>query len=85
MAETVDITISVTPEAAAMLARPGARELVAEVVNRMLVPASPERLLRVMDELGDAARARGLTQDILDEELATHKAERRARRGDPAA
>ena len=46
----------------------------------MLQPASVERLFEVMHTMSDEAQRLGLTQDMLDAELAAYNA---ARRGPP--
>ncbi|HEY1935513.1 MAG TPA: hypothetical protein VGG99_26185 [Acetobacteraceae bacterium] len=43
----------------------------------MLQPASRERLVEVMDAISAEAGRRGLTDEILEAELAAHNAERR--------
>lgn len=47
------------------------------LVSRMLQPASRERLVEVMDAISAEAGRRGLTDEILEAELAAHNAERR--------
>lgn len=79
MAETVDISIPVSPDAAARFADPSVRKLVVEAVHDLLAPASLERLFQAMDDFSAIARARGLTDEILEEELAAYNAERRER------
>lgn len=80
MTETVDITLPVTAEAAARLAaEPALRERVIATVNRMLRPEDPDPLFEAIRQMKAAAHARGLTDEILDEELAAWNAERRDR------
>jgi hypothetical protein len=47
------------------------------LVSRMLQPASIERLFDTMDSISAEAAKRGLTDEILQVELAAHNAERR--------
>jgi hypothetical protein len=76
---TVPVTLDVTPEAAAALQDPATRARVARLVSRVMRPASAERLFAAMDALSAEARRRGLTDEILEEELAAYNAERRER------
>ncbi len=76
---TVPVTLDVTPEAAAALQDPATRERVVRLVSRAVRPAGAERLFAAMDALSAEARRRGLTDEILQEELAAHNAERRDR------
>lgn len=74
---TVDITLPVEPRAAAVLGDEAKRVWMGRIVSRMLQPASVERLAEVMDATTAEARRRGLTDEILEAELAAHNAERR--------
>jgi hypothetical protein len=76
---TVPVTLDLPPEVAAALNDPATRERVARLVSRTVRPASVERLIEVMDAISAEARRRGLTDEILEEELAAHNAERRDR------
>lgn len=77
MDATVDVVIPVEPEAAAALADPRKREAVGRIVSRMLrSEAGHDPLLEAMERLSADAKARGLTAEILEAELAAHKAER---------
>jgi hypothetical protein len=77
MPDTVAVTIEVEPAAAAALDDPTTRARIGRLVSRALRPASVERLFDVMDAISDEARRRGLTDEILEEELAAHNVERR--------
>ncbi|MBL6082414.1 hypothetical protein JMJ56_31085 [Belnapia sp. T18] len=79
MPDTVPVTLEVEPDVAAALADPATRERVARLVSRAVRPASAERLFAAMDALSAEARRRGLTDEILQEELAAHNVERRDR------
>ena len=80
VAETVDVNIPVDAEAAVRLATAGEREAIGRVVSRMLRPRKgDDSLLAAMDRLAIEAERRGLTQEILDQELAAYNAERRDR------
>lgn len=85
MGRTVDVTIPVEPEAAERLAQPGERERIGQMVSRMLLSGPEDRLFRLIAEMKATAQARGLTDEILDEELAAWNAERREREAPPAA
>jgi hypothetical protein len=80
MPDTVPVTIEVEPDIAAALADPAMRARLERLVRRTLRPAGGvERLFEAMDALSDEARRRGLTDEILEEELAAYNAERRER------
>ncbi|MBV9758610.1 MAG: hypothetical protein JO047_16310 [Alphaproteobacteria bacterium] len=79
MPPTVDVVIPVDREVAESLADPRSREAVGRIVSRMLrPPVGADPLLSVMQRLKDAAQAQGLTDEIVDGELAAYNAERRA-------
>ncbi len=83
MDNTVDVTISVEPEAAAALADARNRAAVGRLVSRVLRPHSgPSALARAIAELKAEARAAGLTAAEIDAELAAYNAERRDRPAD---
>ena len=73
---TVDIPIPVETTVASALDNAATRAVAGRLVSRMLQPASVERLLQVMDAISDAAGQRGLTDEILEAELAAYNAER---------
>jgi hypothetical protein len=77
MNEVVTIEIEVAQETAQALRDPRRRQAVGRLVDRM-VRAGPgeDPLLDAMARLSADAKAKGLTPEILDTELATHKAER---------
>lgn len=79
MPDTVPVTIEVEPDIAAALADPATRARAGRLVSRMLRPASVDRLFEVMDAISAEAERRGLTDEILEEELAAYNAERRER------
>ncbi len=84
MDNTVEVSIPVEADAAAVLRDARAREAIGRVVSRMLRPSDDtDPLLAAMERLSAEAARRGLTQAVLDEELAAHNAERRAP-GSPA-
>ena len=74
---TVDIPIPVEASVATALDNAMVRALAGRLVSRMLQPASVERLFDTMDAIAAEAARRGLTDDILDAELAAYNAERR--------
>jgi hypothetical protein len=79
MDETVDVTIPVAPEAAA-LADVRNREAVGRLVSRVLRPrAGSSPLAQAIAEMKAEARAAGLTDADIDAELAAYNAERRDR------
>ena len=76
---TVDVAIPVEDAAALELQRdPLKRQALGELISDWLQPAGrAERLLAEMDRLAAEAQAKGLTKDLLEEELAAHKVERK--------
>jgi hypothetical protein len=77
MASLVDVVIPVEAEAAAALADSRKREAVGRIVSRILRPQPDhDPLIEAMERLSADAKAKGLTVDLLDIELAAHKAER---------
>jgi len=77
MPDTVPVTIEVEPEIAAALGDPQTRARLERLIRRTLRPAGVDELFAAMDALSDYARRRGLTDDILQAELAAYNAERR--------
>jgi hypothetical protein len=75
--QTVDIAIPVEASVAAALQDSSVRAMAGRLVSRMLQPASVENLFDTMDAVSADAARRGLTDDILDAELAAHNAEGR--------
>jgi len=77
MNEVVTIEIEVAQETAQALRDPRRRQAVGRLVDRM-VRAGPgeDPLLDVMARLSADAKAKGLTPEILDAELAAHRGER---------
>ena len=81
MDNTVDVTIPVEPEVAAVLADPRNREAVGRLVSRVLRPRSgPSPLAQAIADMKADARAAGLIDADIDAELAAYNAERRDRR-----
>lgn len=74
---TVDVPIPVEASLAPALEDAMMRALAGRIVSRMLEPASVDRLFEVMDTIAAEATRRGLTDEILDAELAAYNAERR--------
>jgi hypothetical protein len=78
MDDIVNVSIPVEADVAKALNTPRTREAVGRVVSRMLRPCGGEDpLLAAMERLGLEAERRGLTQAMIDEELAAYNAERR--------
>ena len=74
---TVDVLIPIEAGVASALDDAATRALAGRLVSRMLQPASVERLFDTMDAISAEAARRGLTDEILDEELAAYNAKRR--------
>lgn len=78
MPGTVEVAIPVEAEAAAALTDARQREAIGRIVSRILRPQpGQDPLLDAMQRLGADARAKGLTPQILADELAAHKTQRR--------
>jgi hypothetical protein len=77
MGTTVEVTIPVDESAAVELRDAGQREAVGRLVSRVLEcrRRGAEHLVGVMDRFATEARANGLTDEILDAELAVYNAE----------
>jgi hypothetical protein len=77
---TVDVTIPVDVRAATELRDARTREAIGRLVSRVLQRQRQEKLERLfsaLERLGADADARGLTDEILEKELAAYNAERR--------
>ena len=79
MPDTVPVTLEVEPAAAAALGDPRTRARIGRLISRVLQPAPVEHLIAAMDALAAEAERRGLTDEILEAELAACNAERRGR------
>ena len=80
MDTTVDVTIPVEARAASELRDARTREAIGRLVSRLLDrqrQGNIEQLFADMERLGADAEANGLTDEILEEELAAYNAERR--------
>ncbi|QYU70295.1 hypothetical protein J4558_09330 [Leptolyngbya sp. 15MV] len=77
-APTVEVPIPVTEGLAARLADPALRAAAGVLIANWLRPADPERLFQVMNAIAVEAERRGLTDELLEAELAAYNAERRS-------
>lgn len=77
MPDTVPVTIDVEPSVAAALDDPATRARIGRLVSRVLQLTAVESLIAAMHALAAEAERRGLTDEILEEELAAYNAERR--------
>ncbi len=84
MSETVPVTFEVDAKAASALQDPAIHAFVQKVIQRTTHRAKLQELFDLMDEISAEARRRGLTDEILEEELAAYNAERRERTTPPA-
>ena len=73
MPDTVPVTFEVDPETAAALEDPTTRARIEQLIRRTLRPAGVERLFEAIGALKAEAHRRGLTDDIIDEELAAER------------
>lgn len=74
---TVDVPIPVEATVAPALDDAATRVLAGHLVSRMLRPPEIGRLMAIMDAISDEAERRGLTDQLLEAELADYNAERR--------
>jgi hypothetical protein len=80
MDTTIDVTIPVEVRAASELRDARTREAIGRLVSRLLERQRREnvdQLFAAMDRFAADAEANGLTDEILEEELAAYDAERR--------
>ena len=76
---TIDIAIPLDEDAArALQSDPVKREVLGRLLSDWLRPeGQAERLLHAMDRAAAQAEAKGLTEELLNAELAAYNAERR--------
>ena len=78
MTNTVEVPIPLEPEVAAELVDAESRAAAGRLLSRLLKPRKhDDALTDAMDLFAAEARANGLTPEILNQELAAHKLERR--------
>jgi hypothetical protein len=78
MSSTVDVTIPVDAEAAQALKSPARREAAGRYLSGLLKGGRVRELLEeAIGEAKDEARARGLTDAVVDAELKAWRAERK--------
>jgi hypothetical protein len=78
MTRTIDVTIPVAPEVAATLVDIRNREAIGRLVTRILRPRSgPSALAQAIADMKADARTSGLTDAVVDAELAAYNGERR--------
>jgi hypothetical protein len=77
MSDTIEVPIPVDAAAAEALRDPMKRKQMGRIISQLLKPDdSVARLFNAMDRLAEDARAQGLTDAIVEEELAAYNAER---------
>jgi hypothetical protein len=67
----------VTPATAAALSDPRRLQAVGRIVDRLVRPGDGDLLLALLERTAAEAREAGLTEDMINEELAAYNAERR--------
>ena len=80
MDHTVDVTIPVDARAASELRDARTREAIGRLISRVLQRRRGEhveQLFAAIEQLGADSEAKGLTDEILEQELAAYNAERR--------
>ena len=85
MSERVDITLSVDPDTARRLADPAIRARVESELEAFTRKIGVDLLMEAIAAAKHEARANGLTDEMVEAELAAWKAERREVRVPPAA
>lgn len=79
MPDIIDVAIPVEAEIAATLTDPDRRQAAGRLLSRILRPKpGADPLVDAITDLKSQARAAGLTDELIDEELAAYNAERRA-------
>lgn len=78
-ARTVPVVLDVEPDVASALEDPATRARIGRMVSRMVRHADGDRLFDAIGALKADAHRRGLTDEIVDEELAAYNTERRDR------
>jgi hypothetical protein len=74
---TIDVPIPVEARFAERLSDPETRAEAGRLVSEMLRKAAIEGFIETMNEIGAEAERRGLTEEIIESELAAYNDERR--------
>ncbi len=77
MNETSKIEIPVAPATAAALSDARRLEAVGRLVDRLVRPGADDPLIALLERTALEAEKAGLTEDMINEELAAYNAERR--------
>ena len=77
MNQTSKIEIPVTPATAAALTDARRLEAVGRLVDRLVRPGADDPLTALLERTAAEAKEAGLTEDMLNAELAAYNAERR--------
>nr|WP_294551440.1 hypothetical protein [uncultured Rhodopila sp.] len=77
MNQTSKIEIPVTPATAAALSDARRLEAVGRLVDRLVRPGADDPLIALLERTAAEAQEAGLTEDMINEELAAYNAERR--------
>ena len=78
MNQTSKVEIPVTPATAAALTDARRLEAVGRLVDRLVRPGADDPLIALLERTAAEAKEAGLTEDMINEELAAYNAERRA-------
>lgn len=78
MSQSVKIELSVDEETAIALSDTRRREAVGRLVDRLVRPGADDPLIALFDRTASEAKAAGLTETAILEELAAYNAERRS-------
>jgi hypothetical protein len=77
MNQTSKIEIPVTPATALALSDARRLEAVGRLVDRLVRPGADDPLVALLERTAGEATKAGLTEDMINEELAAYNAERR--------
>jgi hypothetical protein len=77
MNQTSKIEIPVTPATAAALSDARRLEAVGRLADRLVRPGADDPLIALLERTAAEAKEAGLTEDMINEELAAYNAERR--------
>ena len=76
---TVPVTFQLDPQTAAALTDAATHDQMTQLIQSTVRKTRIDRLFALMDTISAEARERGLTDEILEAELAAYNAERRDR------
>ena len=78
MNQTSKIEIPVTPATAAALSDARRLKAIGRLVDRLVRPGADDPLIALLERTSAEAKGAGLTEEMINEELAAYNAERRS-------